>query len=809
MIKMKLILWLAALLPPPLFGLSTVTAPAMEGFHAEDHNLPDTLSIHSADDEKDSCQVMAVNHSSPQKGTSASSGGRGGGGGGQGSAADDGEVCIVCSKQGATKPWKGKMCHIGACLSAARCHVRQLKLLPPDAREKDDNLLKADPATYTANVSMLLVAQGATRSQALLDRHYNGLHASYYADSYTDKQMILLTKRRFICYQRQWEGENSSDASYSFDNRLDEASTDNTDSDGEPQVAVKTPTIIGFRSGNLSTVDMNQSGGGGGGGDRRSARQSRRRRSQTEDGEQEVRGRRRSTSEARNGGGRRRRGDSGGAAPPSHAVADRRRQPKLEHELQPESKRVRVTGKAAPNGSSRAASRKETVATAQRPKTAGRKATTAADDEESLRLAFLKNKKVYKKEMETTISRTTTKGWIGNLLVKRWTDLEQENRDMLEQSRYDAVMALVNGKVQALKNMMHELCNTVDASTVADWMTRRTQAEAEYDAAVTKVEKFLEEVKEMRVQESVADRAKKAAVTYQRTKFAGQLEAGGFAKPFSLAVTDLLRADSVVMVITEASALTWDYPMVFEPSSAIGNIVGKAVDQYMSKCENEVSGKVKSLAKYLQDNPGRNGAMVAVPNTARVPDISKALELPGPLLRFSEPGSEPWIAVSKPHRFRFGPSMFPNPGIGSVIKKVGTVGCTLVMIPVSALVKAGIVVLSELPAVLATEAGCKVFSEHAQCISWSKGCQHAVWIPYGWIPMHISSCDETHPSYIWSLPLFEPSLAKAVPEEVWAPTLKLSLDHAQKMSGEDIWKARKTSLDAIAATRVSKPATAS
>lgn len=421
-------------------------------------------------------------------------------------------------------------------------------------------------------------------------------------------------------------------------------------------------------------------------------------------------------------------------------------------------------------------------------------------DSKTAEVAFLKNKKFFKKELEGTVSKTNNKGWCGNILKKNWSALDSDAQDTLKQSKYDAVQAHVNAKVAALKSIAEELLASIDSSTVDDWVTRRNQILTEYDAACKKVNEFMGEVKEMRSQEADAKRTVSAAVSYQLKKLTNGLIAGGYSKHYAKYVADILRADSTVMVVHETSQVSWDRPMVFEPESAAGKAVQKGLDSYMTACAAEASVKVGALERYLSENDSKGGAMSIVPNSPRVHNLSQIFNVPDDMLLYNDEGASPWVVGSKPFKFRFEPSMFPLPGCGQIIKKVGKVGCSLIMLPVSKLVEAGVIMLHELPSVLHHEEGCEVL-EASQVISWAANDGHAVWCPWGWLPIHCSSIDEDNPSFLWCLPVLERNLAAEVPEQVWKPLFKLIQDHSQKLSGETVWKERLKVMTKLAVAR--------
>ena len=793
--KLLLILWWGA---APLLGFDLAGCLAMAATKAaetQNQVVDGQCLVVAPGAEDDSCQIIDT---SPRKSKAAT---------GNVTA-----VCFVRGTQGACIPWRGKVIHEGACQSAARCHIRQLKLLPADAKAKDTQLLKENPEAYSANVSQLMVVAGAVRSQSALDSHREGLMKSFYSDSYTEKQRLLLTKRRFIAFQKQWEGCDSSEASYSFDRRLDEQSTANEDSeDGLPQVPVRNNTAIGIRTGSLATLEKQKgklagNGNERSGGDRRRRRRSSAAESRGEGGGGGRRGRRRGGA-GRESRSRSRRGRTSGSSrqAASNSSTLTAKQEPLQLPERPRDAGAgsrRMTAKRTPWQVGGSRSRGSASGRAKPGEFEASEVPTGGEPAQTPELTFLKNKKAFKKELDTTIMKTETKTWIGTDLAKRWADLDPGAQAvLLKQGNHDQVQLQMKTKVTSLKNLRQELLSAVDASSVEDWIARRNQTMSEYEAACIKAETFMEQVKELRSQNVEVLRIQKAAESYQKKKLAGLLEHGGFGNQFSKAVAELLRTESAVVVVREPGQVAWSEPMIFEPTADIGAKLGKGLDDYMRCSTSTVASKVKAVQVYLTDNPSKFGAMSIVPNGAAVPGLQEACGLPDKEMLSGEEGTAPWIAGAKPFRFRFGPNMFPMPGIGCFIRKVTDVGLSMVVIPVSALVKAGMVVLAELPAMLNTEAGCKVFKEHAKAFTWLGSDAFSVWIPYGWLPLQVSNDSESDPSFVWSLPVISEAMVKPVPKEVWSPVLRLVQDHNQKLSGESIWAHRKHIIDNLVEKR--------
>jgi len=422
--------------------------------------------------------------------------------------------------------------------------------------------------------------------------------------------------------------------------------------------------------------------------------------------------------------------------------------------------------------------------------TAAAKTPAAVDPE----LAFLKNKKVYNKEVDFVLAKATNKTWIGKELDSRWSALNGEAKAQLQVSKYDWVQANLGDKLKVIQDLRVDLNDKTHASNVSDWLERRALALKEYDQAQKTAEDFLEKVKELRGQEAELQRIQKSSEAYQKKKLGNLLEQGGFGGLLGKATANLLRATSTATIVREEKDINATTFMVFDPTSALGKKVARRLDDYQKQSQVPVDAKVAALDAYFKDNERKAGAMSIVPNSTNCPKIYDLLQLGEAELRHGQEGTSGWIEGCRPFRFRFGPSMYPQPGLGHFVSKVGTVGCSLLLLPVAPLVKAGMVVLADCPAMLNTEAGAKLVSEHGITMSWLDEDDFYAWVPYGWLPIQVCNVSEEKASYLWTLHVLSVELAKAVPNEVWQPVIRLVQDHNQRLSGEPIWKRRQEAL---------------
>jgi hypothetical protein len=347
--------------------------------------------------------------------------------------------------------------------------------------------------------------------------------------------------------------------------------------------------------------------------------------------------------------------------------------------------------------------------------------------------------------------------------------------------------------------MKQELNNKANAGNVESWVERRDQALKEYDQAITDSETFMQQVKELRGQEVEAAMIARSSEAYQKKKLATFLESGGFGGQLAKAVSQLLRSESTVKVVQDDKLIDYGAPMVFW--GPLDGIMRKALDEYMEKSSVPVDSKLEALKIYFKDNERKGGAMSIVPNSSAVPVLHETVWLPDAELLKGHEGTSAWVVGSRPHRFRYGPAMYPLPGIGHFCRRVGSTGTSMLVVPVAPLVKAGLVVLADAPAMLNTEAGAKLVLEHGKTWTWLSTDCFVAWIPYGWLPIQVPNVSETDESYVWCLPVLSAAMAKLLLDEVWQPVLRLVQDHNQKLSGEAIWKRRQEAIAELVSKR--------
>ena len=171
-----------------------------------------------------------------------------------------------------------------------------------------------------------------------------------------------------------------------------------------------------------------------------------------------------------------------------------------------------------------------------------------------------------------------------------------------------------------------------------------------------------------------------------------------------------------------------------------------------------------------------------------LPSLKAALELPDQKLYLQEDGTSAWLATARPWKFLMGPSVLPLPGFGSLVQNKGQTPVALVLLPLKPAIDEGLVMVAELKAFLAQDAGGKLMAEHAQVFLLCGGEDNVVWCPYGYYPCMVGCDDKDKPSHAWCMPVFSKHLACDCASDVWNPVSTLNLAVLQKHSSGNLWK---------------------
>ena len=172
---------------------------------------------------------------------------------------DAGAVCFLCGEAVATaKIFKYQTMTLHPqCALACRAHWR---ILDPKDRKIDQKFRETNPEEWKAPVLGLVTKGGAKRS---IKGHRDKLvHLTGFRETSSNKEQVLLTKRRFKQFMKFWEGYESDSGSESWERRYAASEASHRDSEDERQVRTRGSSTITNRTGRLTTKKNPDNGGG-------------------------------------------------------------------------------------------------------------------------------------------------------------------------------------------------------------------------------------------------------------------------------------------------------------------------------------------------------------------------------------------------------------------------------------------------------------------------------------------------------------------------------------------------------------------
>lgn len=176
-------------------------------------------------------------------------------------------------------------------------------------------------------------------------------------------------------------------------------------------------------------------------------------------------------------------------------------------------------------------------------------------------------------------------------------------------------------------------------------------------------------------------------------------------------------------------------------------------------------------------------------------------------------GAHPWVVLAKAFHWRWGPNSWPCPGVGSWVKPVSS-SMALLVFRVEDFVKAGCVGLNDVLPFLETASGQELMQTSLTVIDFRISCGLA-WIPFGFcvaplyvpVPLdggdapegaeNMEACRDDYPEngLVWSLAVFDATLAGNVCEQTWAPLMAMNKAHFDRMSSMPLWSTRAKEYD--------------
>ena len=741
---------------------------------------------------------------------------------------DEKQLCWLCNVeiQGTPVTYRGRMVD-GVCKNAIRCHYNTIKGLGSEFIEADSNMLNESPDDWKDGV--LLLAKPDGRSRGTVDREN---HKAWYSQAFTEfsysKKGVLLRKPRFIAFMKHWENYNETSASESFDRRLDDASSNHTDSEGEARVRVRGNDEVNVTTGRRYTPPSTRrrsSGSGAACNSRRraSANESdarrRRRGSGSCDASASARDRRRSRSRGRDRHqSERRRGvpDPASPAPTQNSKSTR---PPL-RSTSPQATRQRQMhlpsrfgrgGSGGRSGSGRGAKVARKVDGGTIPDTDNETFTP-----ENPAIQFLARKTAMKTSLNEEIRKFKLKTFIGTTLQKLVNELSPGDLNTLKKQGDASGVCKSLDKLGKQFETYKEELSDIDHHAIDSFESKVAQTIQEIKEETERAEKLFEAAKYLKDEEKGAEHKAKMKERYQRSKLAGKLEHGGFGGQFARVVTSMVAAEhgEPMTSIKNESELNLTSLMLFDEGDEFGFQMVGWVKEYQEKSSGNLNAKIQTTLTFLDENEAKSSAAAPVKVLdgsgnlpGDLPNLCQKLGMKSTPMFEDEEGSEPWVVSIRSNHQRVGPGGIPLPGIGCVLQHVGGAAVSFLIVPVKVLVESGLTVLNDVATFANTESGSKAIEKHGWLVTlYDQG--KALYVPYSMYPIPIARDpdDDKQPKVgtFWSKPVFNKQLAQATPEGEWIPIVNNNREHLQALSGQKLWKRRLTVFDKLVTERAAQ-----
>ncbi|CAK0800384.1 unnamed protein product [Prorocentrum cordatum] len=299
-------------------------------------------------------------------------------------------------------------------------------------------------------------------------------------------------------------------------------------------------------------------------------------------------------------------------------------------------------------------------------------------------------------------------------------------------------------------------------------------------------------------------RKEKMKARYARTKVAQHLVGGKIGNAHAQLIAAVAEE-----VLTSDACADGIYSRVQDavkvnPSEFVGGAICKwmsdqpfVLEIQKSQDKEDMTRTVTSLVQSLKE-PGHQNWMGCMTKVSREPACTDEFKtfFNVELLHLNDKGGVPWISVSRPWAWRFGPSQCPLPGVGSLIQATSD-NMLMQLINAEVILKNG-VSIADAKQYFETPQGAKDFEENGISLRVPNG--DVVFVPYGWLAMPVcvpaveaeklKASAESTGSY-WAMAVFSTKLAKALDEPCWKAIEKFNTDRlVRSASSSPQWQFR-------------------
>lgn len=280
---------------------------------------------------------------------------------------------------------------------------------------------------------------------------------------------------------------------------------------------------------------------------------------------------------------------------------------------------------------------------------------------------------------------------------------------------------------------------------------------------------------------------------YQINKVQKMLEAGGWGKSAAKHISTTIFnkgefASEAAEMFDSTKIRTWA-----GDCKDADHIMLESIRKFFSDIVDMLTLKIASTVNQLKSNATWGGCMSPLYSSGSGLDGIKFEQ--GMQLELSvQLGHGPWLVAFRAHCWRYGPSAWPLPGVGSVaLAKTDDIWLFLILVVG---VVSGGVNLNDMASFLDTPSGSKYSEEQGKLVRLCRG--DAVYIPWGWTCCPISCPSEKDDQAIGHMvvaPLYVKSWAKKVAEPALVAIADQNQKHFEKNEKARAWADRKTTMD--------------
>lgn len=335
-----------------------------------------------------------------------------------------------------------------------------------------------------------------------------------------------------------------------------------------------------------------------------------------------------------------------------------------------------------------------------------------------------------KAEFKETLARISTNTFGPKSAAKKLMAAvgKLENREDAGKVIKEAMEA--NKNCQQISKSLNAMREKVDGMTpheLTAFIPKMEQTMDESDEANSTCNDLSEAIAFISSQGNEQKKKQNNGIRYHRKKMQNRLIGGGWGSKLSKQIVDMLQDKTDDKV----------EPGLFGKEAAFGWDVTTEISKHVQALFSEVpfasamDAKKASLSGALVEHSLWGGAMCKI--DVELDAFMKMFpeDIRGDFLE--DKGACPWLVAVRPWALRYGPSSWPMPGLGSVIMPLGE-DVSILILPVREMLAQGVAV-PDMMNFTETPSGLKYVQDFGKIINVVSG--GALWVPYGWISIAV------------------------------------------------------------------------